>query len=1073
MDRFHLENPGTLKPNEETDEIKLVAKTGDQHEADYLASLKKEGKDVVEIARNDPEAEVKTIAAMKQGHEIIFQGCIALAPFRGYTDFLVRDHTAGDDKLCYEIWDTKLARKPKPYYLVQLCCYAEMLEALLGERPRKVRVVLGNLEIPAFNTSEFFHYYLQLKEAFLEQMEIFDPAKPPEPQPRADHGRWASHADALLREADHLVRVANISVGQIKKLQSAGVTTVNKLADLKGHAIKELPADTLAVLVEQAQLQLATETKRKAAKPGELVPAVYRVLPAAAAPSRRGLATLPPPSPNDVYFDMEGYPLVDQGLEYLFGAVYLEAGKMQFVDWWAHDAQGEKVAFEQFVDWAYKRWKAEPAMHIYHYAAYEVSALRRLMGRYGSREEQVDDLLRGNVFVDLYQVVRQGLRVGEESYSIKYIEHLYRPMRQGTVATAGQSIVEYARWIESGEPRDWRNSPRLEGIRKYNCDDCESIVQLADWLRKEQAKAGIKYLLPAGPRSETKADPVKDAEKQAAFAELQRLIQSLDQKAQAEKLAENKVVHIMCRDLVGFHRREEKPVWWRMFDRAALTHQELKEDIACIGEASLVSEAGKKIKLSMAFDYTFDPNQDIKLSEGTDVMPVDNLEVKFEILSLTEDGALQVKAGGPTLKKLDGKMPALTSFLPVEVISSESLRTALHDVIIEWERDAKISPALAQLLRRQPPDIAGVKSETPLQNPGEDVVQAAVRLVTGMTTSTLCLQGPPGTGKTYTASCMIKALLEQGKKVGVTSNSHKAIINLLRSCNDRMTACPEHGCRLIDRCHKCGERRPKVSLTAPIGRCANERCRAWLFEGKAECASSSELDYAHSIRSVLALGPTTLRALPVGIVKSRFLKLCAENGVKKPVEIRRAFSLSRAGVHDIESKSAPPSLSRAVSMARCFGLELAPFLMGERGNLRRFDLSARCKRAARSEAELDEVVAEIAAIDDPSVCWRDCMIKYRLSGRLRKDDLEPHRLRIVAANREWRRRRHDEACRSMARRIVAASEQVKRDGKRPTTRNIEKYCITSWMKSGLVRKFISELKSDSSNEAGRDAAQAQ
>ena len=54
-------------------------------------------------------------------------------------------------------------------------------------------------------------------------------------------------------------------------------------------------------------------------------------------------------------------------------------------------------------------------MHVYHYAPYETTAMKRLAGRYATRESQVDQLLRGSVFVDLYRVVRQGRpRVGGE-----------------------------------------------------------------------------------------------------------------------------------------------------------------------------------------------------------------------------------------------------------------------------------------------------------------------------------------------------------------------------------------------------------------------------------------------------------------------------------------------------------------------------------------------------------------------------------------------------------------------------------------------------------------------------------
>ena len=84
---------------------------------------------------------------------------------------------------------------------------------------------------------------------------------------------------------------------------------------------------------------------------------------------------------------------MDGGLEYLWGATYFEAdGSRSFRDFWAHDREEERRAFIEFVDWIYDRWRDDPTLHVYHYASYEVSALRRLMGRYGLREHEVDTL---------------------------------------------------------------------------------------------------------------------------------------------------------------------------------------------------------------------------------------------------------------------------------------------------------------------------------------------------------------------------------------------------------------------------------------------------------------------------------------------------------------------------------------------------------------------------------------------------------------------------------------------------------------------------------------------------------
>jgi superfamily I DNA and/or RNA helicase len=60
-----------------------------------------------------------------------------------------------------------------------------------------------------------------------------------------------------------------------------------------------------------------------------------------------------------------------------------------------------------------------------------------------------------------------------------------------------------------------------------------------------------------------------------------------------------------------------------------------------------------------------------------------------------------------------------------------------------------------------------------------------IRAVIDLDHSYLFVQGPPGTGKTYNAAHAIIALLRAGKRVGVSSNSHKAINKLLSEVEKR------------------------------------------------------------------------------------------------------------------------------------------------------------------------------------------------------------------------------------------------------------------------------------------------
>ena len=377
MDRYHLENPNGIAPDEETEDQKLVAQTGDQHEISVLTDLKLGARELVEIPKaNFADAHSETLSAIRAKVPIIFQAALHAGQFAGFADFLILDGSGR-----YQVWDTKLALTPKPYFAIQLCCYAEMLAAVTGEpMSEKFGIILGRKDRVEFRVEDFIHYYRRLKRSFLAMQNGYtgDMADRPEPMPRAEQGRWSSLADLFFRKTDHLVQVAGISVGQIKKLKAAGIDTVGALAAASGKTIPKLADDSFEKLIAQAGLQCQSEGRivRRIRTPGRGV----AILPHTGANGEYlGLALLPPGNPADVYFDMEGYPLTPGGLEYLFGVYGFngQTGSSEFKDWWAHDRVEEKLAFEGFMDWVFARWKSSPSMHIFHYAAYVHRPLQR------------------------------------------------------------------------------------------------------------------------------------------------------------------------------------------------------------------------------------------------------------------------------------------------------------------------------------------------------------------------------------------------------------------------------------------------------------------------------------------------------------------------------------------------------------------------------------------------------------------------------------------------------------------------------------------------------------------------
>jgi predicted RecB family nuclease len=769
MDRYHLERPGELTPDEQSETMKLLSALGDAHERAIVERYRSEGRRVVQIERSRDRpfsaAFEETIDAMRGGAEVIYQAALRLPPFQGWADFLVRV-----DAPCpvlgaysYEIADTKLAKSAKPYFLLQLSAYAEMLEVIQGRRPAHVQVITGAKEVLTFRTDDFFHYYRSLKSQLLRAQAVFDPERRPIPDARADHGRWQSHAAEILRAIDHPSRVAGINRSQMRRLAQAGITTTRALATTSLDRVPRMDEAALSRLKAQARLQIASEGRDRP---------LFELLPHEPG-TRRGLALLPPPSTHDVFFDMEGYPLVEGGLEYLFGASYTEAGALRYRDFWAHDRAAEKRAFEAFIDWLTDRFERDPSMHVYHYGVYEVAALRRLMGAHATREEQLDRLLRAEVFIDLYRVVRQSLRVGEPSYSLKTIEKLYRGARNEQVQTAGDSVIAYARWREGTEGDTYERSPILSGIRDYNRADCESTAELTSWLRERQHEASVEWVRPIEKVDSAGAPmSLRPPREDEALTERMLALLPVDRSSDPERWR----LHELLAYLVTFHRREDKPLWWAHFDRLAMTREELTEDHDCLGGLVRTSTAAHAEKQSLEYEYRFDPDQDTKLAQGDKCYLHDGSRATIARIDRNL-GLVSIRRS----KKIDAP-PDQTALIPDERVNPDPIAASIRRTASRWLETGELPRALGDLLRRSAPrlrDRSFADAWRKARAKAPDLASAVVAVIAELNESTIGIQGPPGSGKSYTASRAIVHLLGQGKRVAISSNSHKAIEKLM------------------------------------------------------------------------------------------------------------------------------------------------------------------------------------------------------------------------------------------------------------------------------------------------------
>ena len=754
LDLANLDDPQSFEPDDQ--ETQLLQRLGISHELDYLERLRSEGRSIAEIPADlDLAARVdRTLEAIRGGVEVIYQGALLDSPWHGYSDFLLKVNGVRSalGSFAYDVADTKLARTAKPKHIMQLCVYADLLVAVQGIDPPQLHVVLGSGEIASLPTASVRHYYATARDRFIEFTAAGGRETHAQPCAHCTFCRWAPTCEAHWENIDHLSRVANISQSQIAKLESAGVATLAVL----GRAATDYPVPDLnraqfAKLRSQAALQLYRRTTGENA---------HEILPADAP---RGFDRLPRSDEGDMFFDMEGDPHQEGGLEYLFGIVVVENAETVFKPFWGHDRAGEKAAFEACVDFISERLRRFPAANVYHFGSYEETALKRLAMVHGTRENEVDDLLRREKLIDLYQAVREAVRVSEPRYSIKNLEAFYRQSkREGEVTTAGASIVMYERWRRTQEQQI------LDNIATYNEDDCISTSECRNWLLSLRPETANWFIVATG---ETLA-PEKEAKRVEAIERVEQLYRRLVDEAPKADLPWRTILA----DLLEFHRREAKPGYWAMFSRQWLSDEELLDDAECL--AALLPDRDTPPyadKRSTVYSFTF-PAQDFKLRLGDKPLRAGTLEPAGEIVALDEE------AGTVSLKLEPSRtlLPEPVSLIPEGPLDDLILRGAIQrlaEAVVAGNQDRY--GAVTDILARRAPRVAGVVAGTALDSLGETTLGATIAALERLENSVMLIQGPPGSGKTYTASHAILALMRAGKRVGVASNSHKAINKLL------------------------------------------------------------------------------------------------------------------------------------------------------------------------------------------------------------------------------------------------------------------------------------------------------
>jgi uncharacterized protein len=727
------------------------------------------------------ELSAKTLEALKSKAPVVFQATFYDGEFQGFADFLVLT-PEGE----YAVYDTKLARKAKITALIQLAAYAHQLKLNQIPTSSKVHLILGDQSITTHNLEDILPTYLFRRKKMQQLIKARQGNKDSGGLPVAwnEDGFEACGRCVVcepdVKANDDLLLIAGMRTDQRAKIMAAGIPTLTALAESAPERIPGFNQQSYLKTCGQARLQLQTKNKQDPKVPA------YELI------NAKSLEALPEPSPGDIFFDFEGDPLYQEGriwnLDYLFGYVD-ESAKFEPI--WAHNLNEEKLALIKFVNMIKERLQQFPEMHIYHYASYEKTHLLSLAARHGFAEDFIDDLLRNNTLVDLYPIVKKSLVIGASGYSLKKLEPIYMPEKEREgVANAVDSVVEYAKYCDLVlNAKAEEAAVKLADIEQYNAYDCRSTLGLRNWLLGLAKEMSIEL---KGSRA-LDVPEEDDAPQDPLFVSLMALI---EETPPLERTADQTAVALSAA-AIDFHRREKKSFWWAHYDRLVSPIEDWAEtrDVYVVNSVEVERdwhiEGRQKIArrhlrvhatpgpgsrlIEKAQMFLVYPEYCIDLVE--EPIPGYRIPVPCTVLGVIDGSTfLVLETVSQTGLEHNHTPEAVTPGPPPNTKKIEESIRGWGERVLETYPTLHHDPAL-DILRRRTPFAAPLE---PVES--ETAAKDIAKTLLGMSSGTLAVQGPPGSGKSFNGGKVIADLvMNHGWKIGVISQGHETIENLLRS----------------------------------------------------------------------------------------------------------------------------------------------------------------------------------------------------------------------------------------------------------------------------------------------------
>lgn len=747
----------------------ILARHGADHEQQYVASLQAQGLRCVNAKPTDDKSGDEslrlTLDAMRSGADVIVQARLVAGDIAGYADVLRRVETPSAlGGWSYEAHDTKLTRETKGGTILQLSAYSHMLAEMQALMPAAFSVVTP-IATERYLVADYAAYYRLVRRTLDAEIqkghERLIAENYPEPVDACQVCVWEARCEAKRRNDDHLSYIAGSTRSHRVELTAQGVPTLTAAATMTVPVTFQ-PArgarETYDRLGNQARVQHQQRTEHRP---------IVEQLPIEPV---KGLCRLPAPSQGDVFLDLEGASFAREGgREYLIG-IYTADGA--YTARWAFDDQQERGAFESVMDMLVAAAEVDPTMHIYHFNHYETTAFKKLASRYVTRVDELDELLGGERFVDLYPIVRQAVRAGVESYSIKKLEQYYNFTRSVELANVHQPLLAIEMALDAKAPDAITDEIR-HAVQGYNADDCRSTLALRDWLESLRTAAiadGNDVPRPVVEQKQ-RSPELKELQLRAQALRV-RLLDGLSPEAAEAGHPEHH--RWLLAYLVDWHKREINAEWWEFFRLRDLPEEDLFDE--------------RKAVAGLQFVERVDIVRNKKTGKPTGSVidrysyPPQDIELKGKLNLQTGDSFGKIEAHNRGARTLDiRKGPGAADTHPTAAFAADPvLNRVLQESVVALAEAVLNGLAMEQcgmqLLQSLPPRLRAGAFGVPEIASAQDY---AVEISVGLDRTILPIQGPPGAGKTFIGAQMIRALVRAGKKVGVTANSHKVIHNLL------------------------------------------------------------------------------------------------------------------------------------------------------------------------------------------------------------------------------------------------------------------------------------------------------